>query len=264
MHSHIIWHERVMVMNAPVFCTAGQSDALSYAVNFLKQKGCSVIQQPDKTVSHLLLPVPSFDTDGTLKGGADLASALERVPRNVTIIGGNFGDFAPAGYRCVDLLQDPFYLAENADITAHCAVKLLLAKLPCTLRRCPVLVIGWGRIGKCLADLLRRMGAAVTVAVRKPADRAMLEALGYESLNINALSYELVRFRVIINTVPAMVLSREKSSHCRPDCLLMDLASAPGIDADNVIWARGIPNRDAPESSGELIARTVLRKGGSL
>jgi dipicolinate synthase subunit A len=253
-----------MDMNAPVFCTAGQSDALQYAIDFLKHKGCTVIPQPDKTASHLLLPVPSFDESGRLRGGGDLASALELLPRNVTVLGGNFGDFAPAGYRCVDLLQDPFYLAENADITAHCAVKLAQSHLSVTLRRCPVLVVGWGRIGKCLAALLKSMGAAVTVAVRKPSDRAMLEALGYESLSINTLSYELLRFRVVFNTAPVMVLSKEKTQHCRPDCLLIDLASTLGIEADDVIWARGLPSKDAPESSGELIARTVLRKGGSL
>ena len=251
-------------MNAPVFCTAGRSDALNYAAEALKKKGCGILQQPNKTASHLLLPVPSFDENGALRGGGDLAATLERLPRNVTIVGGNFGNYAPAGYRCIDLLQDPFYLAENADITAHCAIKLALAKLPATLKGCPVLIIGWGRIGKCLADLLKRMGATVTVATRKPADRAMLEALGYESVNTNTLSYELLRYRVIFNTAPVMILSREKTRHCRPDCLFIDLASAPGIDADNVILARGLPGKDAPESSGELIARTVLRKGGSL
>jgi len=31
------------------------------------------------------------------------------------------------------------------------------------------------------------------------------------------------------------------------------------MEADDVIWARGLPGKEAPESSGELIARTVLR-----
>ena len=39
----------------------------------------------------------------------------------------------------------------------------------------------------------------------------------------------------------------------------IDLASCPGMDAPDVIWARGLPGKDAPETSGELIARTILR-----
>jgi dipicolinate synthase subunit A len=257
----IMWHERVIYMYGHIFYTAGHTDALEYAAAELKRKGLPFASQPDKTVTHLLLPVPSFEPDGKVKGDISLASVLELLPRNVTVFGGNLGNFVPAGYKTVDLLQDPMYLAENADITAHCAVKLAMAKLPVTLRECPVLVIGWGRIGKCLADLLKRMGAIVTVAVRKDSDRAILSALAYDTENIRSLGYGLVRYRVIFNTVPTMIIPSEAIQFCAPDCLKIDLASAPGMDAPDVIWARGLPNKDAPESSGKLIARSVLRLG---
>ena len=87
----------------------------------------------------------------------------------------------------------------------------------------------------------------------------MLSALGYDTLDICKLSYELLRFRVIFNTVPTMVLPADKMQYCRADCLKIDLASSLGIESENVIWARGLPNKDAPESSGELIARTAAR-----
>ena len=245
-------------MNGPIFYTAGHTDALDYAVTSLKLKGCAFAQQPDKTVTHLLLPVPSFEADGKVKGGASLVDTLELLSRNVTILGGNLGSFIPAGYTAKDLLQDPFYLAENADITAHCAVKLAVSKLPVTFKGCHSLIVGWGRIGKCLAALLKNMGAIVTVAVRKESDRAILSALGYDTLDVRELSYELLRFRAIFNTVPTMVLPASKLQYCRADCLKIDLASTLGMEAKDVIWARGLPNKDAPESSGELIARTAL------
>lgn len=245
-------------MNGPIFYTAGHTDALKYAVAALKRKGCVFAHKPDKTVTHLLLPVPSFEADGTVKGGGSLADILELLSRNVTVLGGNLGHFVPPGYKTEDLLQDAFYLAENADITAHCAVKLAVSKLPVTLKGCHILVVGWGRIGKCLAALLKRMGAIVTVAARKESDRAMLLALGYDTLDPRRLSYELLRFRVIFNTVPVMVLPTEKMQHCAAECLKIDLASSLGMEADDVIWARGLPNKDAPESSGELIARAAL------
>lgn len=245
-------------MYGPVFYTAGYTDALGYAVTELKQKGFPFAVQPDKTVTHLLLPVPSFEPDGMLKGNVPLTPVLELLSRNVTILGGNLGSFVPPGYKTVDLLNDPLYLAENADITAYCAAKLAAAKLPVTLRGCHVLIVGWGRIGKCLARLLKNMGAIVTVAVRKDTDRAILSALGYDTESIRTLGYSLVRYRVIFNTVPAIVLPAEAMQYCAADCLKIDLASAPGMDATDVIWARGLPNKDAPESSGKLIARSIL------
>ena len=248
-------------MNGHIYYSVGHSDALEFAVKALKRKGCFFAEKPDKSVTHLLLPVPSFEADGALKGGGKLADILELLPRNVTIYCGNAGNFVPPGYKVVDLLQDAFYLAENADITACCAVQQATTRLPATLRGCQILVVGWGRIGKCLSALLKNMGAIVTVAARKEQDRAIAAALGYDVVNSRTLSYELLRFRVIFNTVPEPIISKESAKICRPDCLKIDLASVPGIDAPDVISARGLPNKDAPESSGELIARTILRLG---
>ena len=39
----------------------------------------------------------------------------------------------------------------------------------------------------------------------------------------------------------------------------IDLASVKGMEGGDVIWARGLPGKDAPESSGVLIGKTVLR-----
>lgn len=251
-------------MKAHTFYTAGHSDALEYAIETMQRKGCVFAEKPNSSVTDLLLPVPTFAPDGTLKGGGELGEVLEQLPKNITVYGGNLKDL-PEGYTAVDLLRDPFYLAENADITAHCAVKLAMAKLPVTLKNCPVLVVGWGRIGKCLARLLWNLGAIVTVAARKDSDRAMLAALGYDTEN-TAFSggYSLIRYRVIFNTVPVTVLPKELTQYCHRDCLKIDLASSPGIEGDDVLWARGLPGKDAPESSGALIARTILYKKGAL
>ncbi len=246
-------------MRRHIFYTAGCTQALSHAAAQLRYKGCDFAEQPDGTVTHLLLDVPSFNSDGTLKNGSKIQDILTKVNGNVTVIGGNLQASVLEGYRTIDLLQDPDYTAENADITAHCAVKIAMQKLPVTLKHCHVLVIGWGRIGKCLARLLRNMGAYVTVTARKASDRAMLSALGFDTADTAAMSYELLRYRVIFNTVPEMILPRDIVQYCSSDCLKIDLASVQGIDSEDVIWARGLPNKEVPETSGALIAKTVLR-----
>jgi dipicolinate synthase subunit A len=238
-------------MNSCKFYTAGFTPALSYAINFLKERNFTILSQPEKA-THLLLPVPSFEPDGRIKGGGALADLLTDLPADITIFGGNLDRPELAGYRTVDFLKDPLYLAQNANITAHCAVNLAMAKLPVTLQNCPSLIIGWGRIGKCLAQLLRQLGADVTVAARKETDRATLTSLGYAVADTGHL--ETAPFRVIFNTVPAIV-----SADCPGKALKIDLASSLGLGSPDVIWARGLPNKDAPESSGELIARTAIR-----
>lgn len=242
-------------MKERIFYSAGSTDALIHAAVILKAKGYRFADTLDSTVTHLLLDVPHKDWDS-------LPTVLSH---DLTIIGGNLSHPALAGHKTIDLLQDPLYLAENAKITAHCAVKLALVQSPVILCGCPVLVVGWGRIGKCLAQLLRQMGAHVTVAVRKETDRAMLLALGYDVLDIQTLTHGPAHcrmiFRMIFNTVPSVILSRDALSECPKDCLKLELASLPGMEGDDIINARGLPNRGAPESSGQLIARSILRLG---
>lgn len=238
-------------MNYCKFYTAGYTAALSYAINHLKKENCTILSQPEGA-THLLLPVPSFEPDGRIKGGGELELLLSKLPRGITVLGGNLSRPELSEYHTVDLLQDPLYLAENASITAHCAIKLAMGKLPVILQGCPVLVIGWGRIGKCLSALLRQIGADVTVAARKEADRAMLKALGYGSVSTEGIN--TTKYRVIFNTVPVMI-----SPDTQGDALKIDLASSLGMGSSDVIWARGLPNKDAPESSGALIARTAMR-----
>jgi len=59
--------------------------------------------------------------------------------------------------------------------------------------------------------------------------------------------------------VPATTLSKERCRECDPKCIKIELASQPGIEDTNVIQALGLPAKYAPESSGRLIANTVIR-----
>lgn len=246
-------------MKEPVFYVAGSTTALQFAKKSLQQQGCCFADTPTSSVTHLLLDVPAFSPDGTLRGGKKIEPILSCLSPDVKIYGG-FLDKGPLeGYDKTDLLENAGYVAENARITAYCAIGLATEKLPVTLYECPVLVIGWGRIGKCLARLLQVLGARVSVYARKETDRAMLTALGYD---LGDLSYGLCRYRVIFNTAPFMVLPKENTQYCREDCLKIELASLPGIEAADVIHAGGLPNKYAPESSGQLIARTILRLKG--
>ena len=246
-------------MNQTVFCIPFRTPALASASRRLTQSGHSVTDIPTENTTHLLLGVPAFETDGSLKGGGSAQSVLSSLPGSVTVMGGNLSHPALVSCRTVDFLKDPMYLAENAAITAHCALRLLLPLLPATVSGMPILVIGWGRICKHLSSILKNLGAFVSVTSRRPEDRAMLSSLGYGSIDPAALGVNLSRFRVIINTAPHPVLDADRCRFLREDCVKIDLASKPGILCDNVLWARGLPGKYAPESAGDLIARTAIR-----
>ena len=223
------------------FSTYGHPPALVFARNALQSWGYGVSETTEEA-THILLPVPSFDEDGQVKGGG----SLPEIRAHVTVMGGNLQGFTG---KKVDFLQDSYYLEENAAITAKCALKY--ADIRPESR---VLVIGWGRIGKHLTRLLAEKEATVTVAVRKERDYLALTALGVRAVYLIDLKPR--QFDVVFNTAPASVLF---SGECKEDAVLIDLASVKGIFGKGAVYARGLPGKDAPEESGLLMAKTALR-----
>lgn len=238
-------------MNQIVFCTAGTTEALKHARNQLIHWGYPVATAPGIEATHLLLPVPSFRKDGFLQGGVSLDAVLSQLPATITVLGGML---PPLSQTTVDFLKDEFYLAENAAITARCAVRLLQKHIHSSVQGLPILIIGWGRIGKCLAEQLRAMGARVSLAVRSQKDMAILNAMGYSAGPLE--EWDLRAFAVIYNTAPARMFHEKQADDT---AILIDLASQIGIEGDRAIRARGLPNDMAPEASGLLIAKTALR-----
>lgn len=251
-------------MNQIAVFPFGRVPALQAACRILKEQGVKIAENPAFDVTHLLLPVPSFEADGSVRGGGDFGQIRSSLPKDVTVIGGNLTHPLLEQERKIDLLEDAHYVAQNAALTADGAIRLAAAKLPAAFCDCPVLVIGWGRIGKCLAQMLRAMGAQVWVAARKAEDLAMLEALDYRSISVGQIHTMIAHWRVIFNTAPAPVLTKEELSACTKDCIKIDLASKRGLEGEDVIWARGIPGKMLPEASGKLIAECMLRREGLL
>lgn len=245
-------------MDQALLYSIGTSDSCRFASGLLEKAGFAQTDHPSPEITHLLLDIPSFGSGGMLRDGTDLKPVLRMLPRTITVIGGNLDQDFLLNYQKMDLLKDPLFLAKNAAITAECALRISAPHLKTTFSDSPALILGWGRIGKCLANVLASMGCQVTVAARKAADRAMLEALGYRAIDFPQISRTLQHCRILFNTVPELPLPSDIIDLWK-NGIAIDLASDPGMQSKNVIPARGLPGKYAPESAGKLIAETILR-----
>ncbi len=189
-------------------------------------------------VSHVLLPIPTGELPKTL-------------PPNATVMGGNLPQdlLQPS----IDFLRDPIYLAQNAAITAHGAIQTAMQALPACLWDCKTLILGWGRIAQSLGHLLKGMGVDVTIAARREEALALAGALGFSPAALVGLDYK--PYRLVFNTIPAELPCQEED-FCL-GCVKIELSSRLSLPGADVIWARGLPGKLAPESSGKLIAQRV-------
>lgn len=238
-------------MKSPTMYIPTPTPALSAAERRLRSCGISFTDNMNDA-EYLLYPAPTR------------LEMLQPCTMDQTVIGGNL-DFLNVNVERLDLLKDPYYLAANAAITAEAALGLVLKELHCQITDASILILGWGRIGKCLTHQLHHLNASVTVYARKDSDRAMLRALGYHYTDRENLSRGLSRYQCIINTVPAEILTHEEVSRVRPGCLKLELASGIWLPGEDVVLAHGLPAKYKPEASGALIARTILyHLGGKL
>lgn len=236
----------------------GSTKASIYASDLLCKRGFPVTDHPTPEVTHLFLDVPSFRNSTSSLPQEDFIHLLSMLPENITVVGGLLNHPFLQKHQTWDFLNDAYYLAKNAAITADCALRIAAPLMSATFSDSPALILGWGRIGKCLAQLLRNLGCPVTIAARKEQDQALIRALGYHATDFVTYPDPPDYFRLLFNTVPAPVFDRQQLSHY-PNCIKIDLASQNGLDGDNVIIARGLPGSHAPISSGKLLADTFFR-----
>ena len=167
------------------------------------------------------------------------------------------------GAELIDYSHRPELVIPGAHATAEAALALLIQNTPSVLEGSRLLILGAGRIALRLARLADALGAHVTLAARGAKDRERISALGWGAVSLDSLPTEMENFSAVINTVPAPVLSDAALLSAGKDCLLLELASAPGaFDAAgrlglDVLRAPGLPGKTAPAAAGQAVADAV-------
>ena len=185
----------------------------------------------------VLLPLPSVRADGSLNAPF-AASTLyfdeeEQELLKQKPVFASMKDRLIRAYpalksaRIYDYAARDDFSVLNAVPTAEGAVECAMSAYEGTIAGARCLVVGFGRIGKILARMLKDLGAEVTVSARSSTDRAYISALGYDFVNTEILT-EIRGYNIVFNTVPKLIFDRELLENTDCDTLLIDLASLPG------------------------------------
>jgi dipicolinate synthase subunit A len=185
--------------------------------------------------------------------------------------------FNSLGFDTADYFRREELAVRNSVPTAEGALALAMRELDVTVSGTRTLICGWGRVAKACAKLFSAAGARVCIAARNSGQLAEAQSVGLEVFGLSQLYARAGGFRLIINTIPAMILTREVLGETRADCLILDLASQPGGTdfaacgelSRRSIHALSLPGKCAPVTAGEIIADTVMniyheRSGGNV
>ena len=156
---------------------------------------------------------------------------------------------------------------KNVVPTVEGALMIAINNTDFTLHNSNCFVLGHGRISKYLTNVLKALGADVTVFARKSKDIAMCQILGYKTaFGKNELYQKIGNADIIFNTVPSVILNSEILKKVKKDCLIIDLASGVGgVDFKSAkslgihaIHALSLPGKVAPKTAGKIIKDTVI------
>lgn len=219
------------------------------------------------TADFIILPLPVSQDNITLNA----PFSKEKIPldvfmeysKNGTLIFGGKTDCLPEAY---DYFKREELSIANAVPTAEGAVEIALSETAHTLFKSKCLIIGYGRIGKILADRLKAFGSDIYISARKYSDFAWIKAFGAKALDSRDLHGKISDFDIIFNTVPSVILNDTLLKEISQNTLIIDLASKPGgVDFTlarelelKVIWALSLPGKCAPITSGEIIKDTII------
>ena len=209
----------------------------------------------------ILLPIPTTRDNSTiLNTNVYINDVLDEVCEDTVVCGyGLPGDFVDSAERCggrvLDIGLDEKFLSDNADLTALCAVGILLTttdRAPCDVN---VGIVGYGRIGRRLTNMLLSLGAKVKVFTSQRHKCLDLCECGVAS-TVSSQDADLSDIDVLINTAPAVIFSKDRI----PEGLrIIELASGENFPGVKVERYPSVPARMFPKSAGRIWAEAVKR-----
>lgn len=224
--------------------------------------------------NYIVFPIP-FSKDGE-----NLYIPLSNKEINVKecvkdvdckiVFGGNISDeikdiLEKNDNKVIDIAKDERFIKNNAVPTAEGIIKCIIENTDITINESNILIIGFGNVGEKTAELLKSLNANIYCNDIDKHKVANIDIRGYNSLE--NLSNYMQKMDVIINTVPKLVLDKNKFAYIKKSTLIIDVASKPGgvdfIHAKkngyNVIQYLGIPGEVAPRTSAKYM-RNIIEK----
>jgi len=254
-------------------CIIGNSKRLSILESNLIQNGFTVTHYEncskiDKEINDdfIVLPVPTVNKNGYINTDDkvftvdDLFGKIAKRSKVITC------GLEAKSHTTIDLnLREDFaYL--NAVPTAEGAIYYAIQNTDKALFESKILITGFGRVAKLLADRLRLLCKNVTVGARSQKDLSYAEAIGFNCLNLKALEHKINNFDIIFQTVPHRIITGKTIENMDKGTIIIELSSKSiGTDFSyaeslgiKVIHAPALPEKIAPITAGNILTKSVL------
>ncbi|MEK3908371.1 dipicolinic acid synthetase subunit A [Oceanobacillus sp. FSL W7-1309] len=233
--------------------------------------------EPSK-LDAIILPITGTDMSGNIETVfSDKQIQIEKswfkkFKSNTLVFTGITNEYltsatTAANIDLVPLLDRDDVAIYNSIPTAEGAIMMAFEETDYTIHSSRVVVVGFGRVGNTVANKFSALGAKVSVCARSIRDLARITEMGLHAIPLEKLSDHTHDCDLLINTIPAPIVTKDVIQNLPPNGIIIDLASKPGgTDFDfaekrgiKAILARSLPGIVAPRTAGRILADVITQ-----
>ncbi|ADU30703.1 dipicolinic acid synthetase subunit A [Evansella cellulosilytica] len=228
------------------------------------------------TVDAIILPVSGMNDNGEIEsifsGEKTVLTEdwLKETKDNTVVYTGISNErlkimVNESGRKLVELMERDDVAIYNSVPTAEGTVMMVIQNTEITIHNANVIVTGLGRVGMTVARTFQNLGANVELIANEPNLKARAFEMGMKCSTVNDLFSRAESADVVINTIPAPIISPKVLQRMPLHALVVDLASKPGGTdfryaekrGIKALLAPGLPGIVAPKTAGEIIASVL-------
>ncbi len=229
-------------------------------------------------MDSIILPVPGTNAEGkveTIFSSEEVVLSediLSRLPKHCTIYSGISNPYLDsvtkkANIKLVQLFERDDVAIYNSIPTVEGTIMMAIQHTDITIHGSRTVVLGLGRTGMSVARAFHALGAKVKVGARKTEHIARIHEMGVEPFQLEQLAQAVSDADIVINTIPANIVTAKVIAGMPAHTLIIDLASKPGGTdfryaekrGIKALLAPGLPGIVAPKTAGKILANTLSK-----
>ena len=268
---------KLLAKEKNIVYTYGLEEVLNTNLEKENSFECNKIEEVLEKAEIIIMPIP-LTKDGIhlnmpLSNKKIKIEFLINKIRNKIVFAGDVSEtllkkFEDNNTKVIDLMKIEGFAILNVLPTVEAIIKIILNNKKEIIHNSNCLILGYGRIGKILAQKLQGLSINVTCVTNDNIEKTWCMAFGYKAIDFKDIENNgtiLRKYDIIINTIPKIILTKELEK-VRKETLIIDVASKPfGIARKiveeqklNFIEALGLPGKHFPITVAKNIKDVVF------
>jgi dipicolinate synthase subunit A len=276
-----IYLSNIMSQKNEIYIYGNEHDHLSSSVHI-----ASSLEEAVKDACFIICPIP-FSKDNkhiyaiNTKENILYKNLFNLITTKQSILSGPYKSEVlrlakENNIHLIDIVASDEFAILNSIPTAEGVISMMIENVGITLANHKCLVLGYGRCGMAITDLVKKLNMDVSVASVYDEELMMATIKNCKTIKIqdnklvkinyltpnNIQNYNTItleEFNYVINTIPVALIDIELTKKL-DDYIFIDIANVYKDNKNKFINARGVPGKYSPKTAAKIISGVIEKE----